>query len=116
MFPLLTVGMPGTEKWSLGAPKNGAFAALERQKCLCCGAEKTGGAEVYRKSQFLSLKQWIARCHVEAKHEVVVVSLACFAAFPECFFCSHWFAECAEPPRVYGSRSCEGEGNCFQLQ
>ena len=27
-------------KSSLGAPKNGAFAALERQKCLRCGAEK----------------------------------------------------------------------------
>ena len=83
-------------KSSLGAPKNGAFAALERQKCLRCDAEKNmrcrGGSEHLRfpppKSQFLSVRQSIARCHVEAKHEVVVVSLACFAAFPDCQFCT----------------------------
>ena len=43
-----TVGMPGTFKnryaWCMTktprAPKNGALSALERQKCLRCGAEK----------------------------------------------------------------------------
>ena len=108
MFPAKTEPR-GSEKWSLER-----FGTAKMPSLRCW--KKSCGAEVYRSIcafhhqnlKFLSVKQWIAWCHVESKREVAVVSLTCFAAFPDCQFCSHWFAACAEPPGVYGSRACEG--------
>jgi len=103
-------------KPSLGAPKNGASLLWNGESAFAAAPKKTCGAEVDRSTcafhhqnpNFCRSWQWIAWCHVESKREVAVVSLTCFAAFPDCQFCSHWFTACAEPPGVYGSRACEG--------
>ena len=108
----------GSEKWSLER-----FGTAKMPSLRC--RKKPGGAEVYRSTcafhhqnpNFFSVMtmiwQWIARCHVESKHEVAVVSLTCFAAFPDCQFCSHWLKACQmrEKPPVGFKKS-----NCFQFQ
>ena len=104
--PKPSLGAPKMEPRALWNGKN-AFAAVLKKIMRCRGVSKHLRFPP-PKSQILSVKHWIAGCHFEAKHEVAVVSLTCFAAFPDCQFCSHWFAACAEPPGVYGSRACEG--------
>ena len=87
----------GSQKWSL--------AAWNGKNALAAVPKKTGGAEVYRSTcakhhknpDFFSGKAFLMPRWVK---NVKWSSLTCFAAFPDCQFCSHWFAACAEPPRV----------------
>ena len=83
-----------TEPW--GSKNRGS--CLERQKCLRCGAEKNRRCRGVSKVPALNTTMlpifFLSNgCHVESKREVVV-SLTCFAAFPDYQFCSHWLKAC----------------------
>ena len=115
IFIRLSFGSPGSPYCSHARQppriaKNEASRALERQKCLSLRCRRKQAVPRCIKAPALSskitfffsvrwmlrwVKLWSGRIHE---------------------FCSHCFAECAEPPRVYGSRACERKVTCFQLQ
>ena len=87
-------------KPSLGAPKNEASSALERQKCLrCCAEENRRCRGVSKHLRFPPQKSNLFRSNNGLRDATlsqnVKRSLTCFAAFPEdCQFCSHWLKAC----------------------
>ena len=90
-------------KSSLGAPKNGAFAALERQKCLRCGAENDH-----------AVPRWIEAPALSTTKIPIFVGQTIYCSMPRwgkarsgsrfaCMICSvSWLSV------LHGSRACEG--------
>ena len=69
----------GSEKWSLERFGTAKVPSLRCRKKSCGAEVDRSTCAFHQNPKFLSVKQWIARCHVESKREVAVVSLTCFS-------------------------------------